>query len=191
MKRPPSAAELLAWARGAGVEATVTGGRLVLRYPDTPRARWWAGALRRRAREVVGQLHCEAAERVLSLPLASLDCVVRILNDRHADPWWFVPSAAVAERLAAAGVPRGGIWTPREVASFLPLEPGPRRTALTVFLATKEFGGAYVFVESPPPPSISQALEGAVTAVRRTPVPEDAPGAPPPTFPDPQEDLSR
>jgi hypothetical protein len=94
--------------------------------------------------------------RVLALPLAQLDRVLRIRVPWLRGSLWFVPDAPAVAPLLAKGVARGRIWT--ELGDLLRLPSLTTAQVRTVALAKLAFDGDVVAVRaaSPARPSSGQ-----------------------------------
>jgi hypothetical protein len=85
--------------------------------------------------------------RVLGLPLAELDRVLRVRVPGLEVPLWFVPTSADAAALVTARTaPRGAVWTARELLDLLAVPGLTQAQARTVALAKLEFDGDVVDV---------------------------------------------
>ncbi len=80
--------------------------------------------------------------RVLGLPLAQLDRVLRVAVPWIEVPLWFVPEEADVEALVLAGeATRGAVWTRGELLDFLTIPGLTKAGARTVAVAKLEFDG--------------------------------------------------
>lgn len=88
-----------------------------------------------------------ALARVLGLPLAQLDRVLRVAVPWLPGPLWFVPTEVDAEVLVAAGeASRGAVWTRRELLDLLAVPGITKDQARTVARAKLAVGGEVVEV---------------------------------------------
>jgi hypothetical protein len=94
------------------------------------------------APETPGRSGPAEVARVLGLPLAQLDAVLRVAVPWLDVPLWFVPDEAEAAALVAAGdATRGTVWTRQELLDLLAVPGISKEGARTVARAKLAFGG--------------------------------------------------